>query len=99
MKTTLYGNGQATNELGHPKEAKETSFVNPHYLTRDPISLSTLRDLIQEFHEANGTYPKKLFIAGPSNGTRHLMLRAAGPDSGPFVSLSVTFDAEETHVE
>lgn len=99
MKTTLYGNGKATNEFGHPKEAKETNFVNPLYLTRDPISMSTLRDLIREFREARGTYPRKLFIAGPSNGTRSLMIQAEGPGQGPFVSLSVTFEAKDTHVE
>jgi hypothetical protein len=99
VKTTLYGNGKETNEFGHPKVAKETNFLRPVYFTKDPVSLSTLRDMLREFHEAHGCYPETLHVAGQSNGTRSLMFQAEGPGQGPFVSLKVFFDAAETHVE
>lgn len=99
MKTTLYGNGEATNEFGHPKVAKETNFVHPVYRAKYPIPFSTICDLTLAYFETHGTYPTKLLIAGGSNGTRWLCFQPHGPSTGPFVSLDIEYDAPETKVE
>ncbi len=99
MKTTLYGNGQATNEFGHPKVAKDTNFVHPTYFSKYPISLSSLRDLVREFFEVHGAYPESLHVAAPSNGTRYWGFNAVSPSQGPALIISIFYDAAETHVE
>lgn len=94
MKTTLYGNGKDVNEFGTPKVPKETNFVHPIYQTKDPVSVSSMRDMCAAFYESHGRYPTKLKVAAPSNGTRSTAFFIGSK----LVSLDITYDAEVTEV-
>jgi hypothetical protein len=95
MKTTLYGNGKDRNEMGIPKVPKETHFVHPVYAPRDPLPMSTVRGLVEDFYAIHNRYPRMLYVAGGSVGTKFIGFMVTG---GAYVGLDVIYGALETKV-